>query len=189
RDGMAELPADRHKRFMSDYLLSSGDAAVLTEERDVADYFEEVVRLTGGNAEESAKWVTGEVFAIARGRGGIREAGVDPQIVADVIKLVTDGEVTLRTAKEVFTQAVESGTAPATIVEERGLGQVSDADLIGSVAREVIGEHAEAVEDYRAGRTQAIGFLIGQSMRKLRGAGNPDVVREELIRILEEDSE
>ncbi|MEZ4571904.1 MAG: hypothetical protein R2849_16515 [Thermomicrobiales bacterium] len=108
------------------------------------------MRLTGGNAEESAKWVTSEVFAIARGRGGIREAGVDPQIVADVIKLVTDGEVTLRTAKEVFTQAVESGTAPATIVEERRLGQVSDADLIGSVAREVIGEHAEAVEDYRA---------------------------------------
>lgn len=187
-DSMAELPVSRRQRFVDAYHLSVGDAAILTEEPDVADYYEEVVGLSEGDAEEAAKWVTGEVFAVARTRGGIRNAGIDPLHVAELIKLVAADEITLRTAKEVFAEAVESGNAPRAIVEERGLAQVSDSDLIGTVAREVVGENPDAVNDYRAGRTQAIGFLIGQAMRKLRGAGNPDIVRTELVRILEEES-
>lgn len=188
-EAMAELPGQRRQRFVEDYGLSAADAAILTEEPDVADYYEEVVKLAAGDADESAKWVTGEVFAVARSRGGIRNAGVDPRHVAELIMLVSADEITLRTAKEVFAETVESGKAPREIVDEKGLAQVSDSDLIGTVAREVIAENPDAVSDYRAGRTQVVGFLIGQSMRKLRGAGNPDIVRTELVRILDADNE
>lgn len=189
RASTAELPAARRSRLVLDYQLSDSDAGILTEEPEVADYYEELVRATGGISDESAKWVTGELFALARTRGGFREVDVAPSVVAEVIQLVAGGDVTLRTAKEVFAEAVESGESPASIVESRGLSQVSDADLIGTVAMEVIQENPDAVDDYRSGRKQAIGFLIGQSMRKLRGAGNPDIVREELVRILETDIE
>ena len=184
---MAELPAVRLERFLDDYALLRSDAVILTDEPDVADYFEEVVRLADGNAAEAAKWVMGEVFALARTRGGIGEAGVAPEIVAELIKLVDEDVITLRTAKEVFTESVESGESPTSIVNSRGLAQVSDSGLIADVAREVLDENPAAVDDYRAGKRQVLGFLIGQSMRKLRGAGNPDVVRTELTRILDED--
>ncbi len=188
-EAMAELPAKRRQRFVDDYGLASDDAAILTEEPDVADYYEDVVRHANGEAEEAAKWVTGEVFALARTRGGIRDAGIDPNHVAELITLVGSGEITLRTAKEVFATAAEAGKAPREIVAEQGLGQVSDADLISKVAQEVVAENPDAVNDYRAGKKQVVGFLIGQSMRKLRGAGNPDIVRTELIRTLEQESE
>jgi aspartyl-tRNA(Asn)/glutamyl-tRNA(Gln) amidotransferase subunit B len=177
------------RRFVDSYGLTLSDAQILTEEPDVADYYEQVVRLADGRSDDAAKWVTGEVFALARTRGGISEAQVDPGVVAELITLVAAGEITLRTAKEVFADAATSGESPASIVAARGLGQVRDTDLIGAVAREVIAEHPDAVADYRAGKTQALGFLIGQAMRKLRGAGNPDIVRTELVRILDSDGE
>ena len=183
---MAELPANRFQRFVESYGLSESDANVLTEERESADFFEAVVEAAGGNAGDAAKWVAGEVFAIARSRGSIEASGVSPETVADVISLVSSGEITLRTAKEVFTESVESGAKPSEIVSARGLSQVSDTGLIESVVREVLRENPDAVEDYRSGKTQAIGFLIGQTMRKLRGAGNPDAVRTVLIDNLEQ---
>jgi aspartyl-tRNA(Asn)/glutamyl-tRNA(Gln) amidotransferase subunit B len=185
RAEMAELPMQKLERFISEYELQRSDALVLTSEPDVADYFEEVVKLSNENSAESAKWVMGEVFAIARTSGGIKDAGVDPSIVAESIRLVADGVITRRTAKEVFVESVETGSAPSEIVEARGLAQVSDQDLISQIADEVVEENPAALEDFLAGKQQVIGFLIGQSMRKLKGAGNPDVVRTELIRALE----
>jgi len=187
RTGMAELPAARLERFEREYGLSRADAAILTEESEVADFYEEVTRLSGGEAGEAAKWVTGEVFALARGAGGFAALNLQPETVAEVIRLVGDGTITLRTAKEVFAEAATSGQSPAEIVEARGLAQISDAGLIQQVAAEVVADNPDAVADYKAGRKQAIGFLIGQAMRRLRGAGNPDIVRAELTRILENE--
>ncbi len=186
---MAELPGARRARFVAEFGLSQSDAVILSDERQVADYFEEVVRLSGRRIDDATKWITGEVFAIIGTRDGIELADISPQIVAELIEMVASGNITLRTAKEVFAEVVATGESPATIVEARGLSQVSDIDQIGSVAREVIAENPAAVDDYRSGKKQVIGFLIGQSMRKLRGAGNPDIVRAELVRMLESDSD
>ena len=186
KGAMAELPARRLERFLKDYELQNADAVILTEEPDVADYFEEVVRRANGNSAEAAKWVLGEVFALARTRGGMADAGVSPEVVGELIRLVDEAVITLRTAKEVFAEAIETGETPGSIVQSRGLAQVSDANLIAEVARAVINENPAAVADYASGKRQVLGFLIGQSMRKLRGAGNPDIVRTELTRILDE---
>jgi aspartyl-tRNA(Asn)/glutamyl-tRNA(Gln) amidotransferase subunit B len=189
RSAMVELPSERLRRFRRDYGLEANEAGLLTVEAEVADYFEEVVRHAPGQADEAAKWVTGELFALARTKGGFGQVAVGPDALAALITMVSAGEITLRTAKDVLVESATSGVAPRDVVGARGLGQVSDADLIADVARAVVREHEQAVADYRAGKQAAIGFLIGQAMRRLRGAGNPDIVRTELVRILESDFE
>jgi aspartyl-tRNA(Asn)/glutamyl-tRNA(Gln) amidotransferase subunit B len=189
RAAMAELPADRRQRFQQQYGLEPGETAILTEESEVADYFEDVVELAPELSGQASKWVTGEVFALARAKGGFGQVGVTPASLASLLVMVASGEITLRTAKEVLSESASTGQAPRDIVASRGLGQVSDAAQIAQVALAVVRENEQAVADYRAGKRAAIGFLIGQAMRQLRGAGNPEILRSELVRILESDFE
>lgn len=184
KNGMAELPSVRRQRFVDVYELTPADAATLTEDAMIADYYEDVVTLTGGHYREAAHWVSGELFALARTKGGFEAVNVPASSLAEILSLVDSGEINLRTAKDVLSRSAESGESPRAIVDAEGLAQISDTDAIRSVVESVIQENPQAVEDYRAGKQAAIGFLIGQSMRQLRGAGNPDVVRSELIRIL-----
>lgn len=184
---MAELPATRRDRFVEQYQLSRDDATVLTDDILVADYFERLVEAAGGRARDAANWITGELFALARNAGGFDKIEVPVDHVAELILMVNASEINLRTAKEVLGKSVAQGASPRAIVEREGLSQVSDSDVIRNVARQVIAENEAAVADYRSGKKAAIGFLIGQAMRQLRGAGNPNVVRKELIRILDQD--
>lgn len=185
QDAMAELPVVRRGRFESDYGLGASEAAVLTEEAAVADYYERVVNLAGGHAREASNWVAGELFAIAHNRGGFDQINVEPETVAEIIAMVNSGEINLRTGKAVLVESAESGKSPRAIVDQQGLAQVSDTSVVRDVVVAVVGANPQAVDDYRSGKQAAIGFLIGQAMRQLRGAGNPDVVRQELIRVLE----
>lgn len=187
RGNMAELPATRRDRFIDAYGLSKSDADILTDDVVVADYFEEVVQLVPSNPRQAANWITGELFAMARAGDGFDSLSVPASSIAELVKMVDSSEINLRTAKDVLQRSVETGKAPREIVDDEGLAQVSDAELIGRVASEIVAENPQAVADYRAGKKAAVGFLIGQAMRKLRGAGNPDVVRTELMRILDEE--
>ncbi len=187
RDSMAELPESRSMRFVDQYGLSTEDAELLTIDVEVAEFFEAVVQSAGGDSIEASKWITGDVFALARSAGGLEVLPLEPETVAEVMTLVSEGAITRRTAKEVLGESVTSGKSPKELVESRGLSQVSDAGLISRIASEVVAEHPAAVDDYHAGKKQALGFLMGQAMRKLRGAGNPDVVRSELVRMLDSE--
>lgn len=183
---MAELPADRRNRFIATFGLSTLDADALTDDVSVAEYYEQAVAASGGSHREVASWVTGELFAIARSRGGFEHVSVSPQHLSDVVEMVTSGEINALTGKSVLLKASESGTPPREIVASEGLGQVSDTSVIDAVVREVVTNNPRAVDDYRSGKQAAIGFLIGQAMRQLRGQGNPDIVRQALIRALDD---
>ncbi len=185
QDQMAELPTARLERFVTAFGLSQLDASTLTEDAAVADYYESVVALTGGHYREAANWITGELFAVARQAGGFEAVEMPAERLSEIIQMVDSGEISLRAAKQVFSESVETGAEPRTIVKERGLAQVSDVDAIGKTVRQIVDANPQAVADYRAGKQAAIGFLIGQAMRQLKGAGNPDVVRQELRNILD----
>jgi aspartyl-tRNA(Asn)/glutamyl-tRNA(Gln) amidotransferase subunit B len=98
--------------------------------------------------------------------------------------MVTAGEINALTGKSVLLDAAESGTAPRQIVADQGLAQVSDESIVDAVVREIVAANPKAVEDYRSGKQAAVGFLIGQAMKQMRGRGNPDVVRQALLRTL-----
>lgn len=185
---MPELPAARRARFVTKYGLNETEAALLTDDNLVADYFEELVQLTGGQAREAANWVTGEIFALARNAGGFESMTVSASQLAELIGMQQQGVVNLRTAKEVLVQVAVSGRSPRAIVDEQGLGQVSDEGLVRAAVADVLTANPKAVADFKGGKSSALGFLMGQVMQRLRGAGNPDIVRRELEHALDEQT-
>ena len=188
RGRMPELPAARRERFEAELGLSDAEAALLTEEPQVADYYERLVSLTGGNVRESANWVSGELFALARSGGGFEQINVAPEQLADLIEMVGAGEINLRTAKGVLAQVAETGRAPREIVADQGLAQVSDESMVQAVVADVVAANPQAVADFKGGKRSAIGFLIGQVMQRMRGTGNPEIVRRALEHALDEQT-
>ena len=184
---MAELPAARRTRFVEQYELSDREAELLTAERTVADFFEETVQGKADKAREASNWVTGEIFALMRDSGlELEDVNVTPAQIRELIDLVDQDTINNRTAKEVLVAVHDSGKSPKEIVEERGLAQVSDEAQLLAVVRNVVDEHPEAVADYQNGKKAAIGFLIGQVMKQMRGTANPGVARSLLEQELAE---
>lgn len=182
---MAELPVARRDRFVTDFGLSVNDADVLTDDVIVADYYEQAIASSGGHYREVATWVSGELFALARTRGGFEHTNVAPEHLSEIVTMVAAGEINALTGKSVLLDAAQSGTAPRQIVADRGLAQVSDESIVDGVVRDIVAANPKAVEDYRSGKQAAVGFLIGQAMKHMRGRGNPDVVRQALMRTLD----
>lgn len=184
---MAELPAARRDRFVADYGLSMADADVLTDDVTVADYYERAIASSGGHHREVASWVSGELFALARNKGGFENIKLEPHHLSDIVSMVSTGEINALTGKAVLVDAAESGSAPRQIVADRGLSQVSDASVVDDVVRSVVSANPQAVDDYRNGKKAAVGFLIGQVMKQMQGRGNPEVVRRALTSALDQD--
>jgi aspartyl-tRNA(Asn)/glutamyl-tRNA(Gln) amidotransferase subunit B len=180
-----ELPAARVERFIEQYGLSRADALVLGSSHALADYYETVVGL-GAEAKPAANWVMGEYLAHLNAAG--LEAGhghVTAERLAKLVKLVSDGVVSTSGAKEVFAVIAAERAEPEDVVEQRGLGQISDtAELEAAVAAVVAGNPAQ-VEQYRGGKQQVLGFFVGQVMKATGGRANPQLVNELLRRALD----
>ena len=138
-------------------------------------------------ARQLSIWITGEIFALMRERGlEIEQVNVAPRQLSQLIELVEAAEINHRTAKEVLIAVHETGSDPRSIVAERGLAQVSDEAQLESVARSAIERTPAAVADYQSGKAAAVGFLIGQVMRQMRGTANPASSRKLLVEALED---
>ncbi len=172
---MPELPGARRQRFMSEHGLDAYDAGVLVAERENADYFEEVAR--GRDSKLAANWVMSELFGRLNHAGiGIAESPVAAAALGGLIDLVADGTISGRMAKDVFAEMFESGDDAASIVEKKGLRQVTDEARIGVMVDDVLAAHVDKVAEYRAGRTKLFGFFVGQVMKASGGRANPKAV-------------
>ena len=183
RAALPELPDARKARFVADYGLSAYDAGVLVAEREIAEYFEAVA--AGGNGKrdgkQAANWVTGTLFgALNRAGIGIEQSPVSAAALGALIDRVTDGTVSNRAAKDVFEAMVSTGKDADTIIEEKGLRQVSDTGAIEALVDEVIAGNPDKVADYRGGKTKLMGWFVGQVMKASRGKANPKAVNEAL---------
>ena len=139
----------------------------------------EATAAEGAPAKAGANWLTGEFLRLLK--EGDVEAGqtkVEPKALAELIALVEGGTLSASAAKQVFGKLFGTGGSPAEIVKELGLAQISDQDELTGVVDEVIGEHSDAVENFRTGKESALKFLVGQVMRKTRGRANPQLVNE-----------
>jgi len=184
RQELPELPDVKRARFIADYALSPYDAAVLTEDRAVANYFEDVVRNVRPpiTTKMVANWVSGELFRVMRETGTpIQEVRIRPGDLARLIALVADNTLNQTAAKQVFSAMWQTGRAPDVIVQELDLGQISDREQLATLVARVLAENADAVASFRAGKETALRFLIGQVMRASRGKANPQLV-EQLLR-------
>ena len=190
RAELPELPAARRARFVADYGLSRYDAELLVEEPAVADYFERAVAaqpVSGRSPKALANWITGELFRLMNQSGqSIGQVAITPPQLAELAGLVTGGGLTLSTAKTVFESMYRTGRPASAIVTEQGLGQVNDSSEIEAVVAEVIAANPGELATYLAGKATVEQWFFGQVMRRLRGRGNPQVIRQTLAAALEQ---
>jgi aspartyl-tRNA(Asn)/glutamyl-tRNA(Gln) amidotransferase subunit B len=178
RERLPELPAARRIRYQAALGLGAYDAAVLTADPDATSLFEATLAADPSLAAKSvANWVTGEYLRLRKAADPDASAQVDPVELAAIIRAVDDGTISRSNAKEVFEAHAGSGQAAAAIIAARGLHQISDSAALGTAVDEVLAANPAAVADYRAGKVQAVGFLVGQVMKATRGQANAALVQ------------
>jgi aspartyl-tRNA(Asn)/glutamyl-tRNA(Gln) amidotransferase subunit B len=181
RASLPELPDAKRERFMRDYALPAYDAGVLTAERALADYFETVAKSTKAAPKIAANWVMGELSGALNREGlSISAARLSAPTLASLLDKLAAGTISGKIAKEVF-EAVWAGEGTVEeIIEKRGLTQISDSASIDKLVAEVIAANPTQVEQFRAGKQQVLGFLVGQVMKASRGKANPQQVNDAL---------
>jgi aspartyl-tRNA(Asn)/glutamyl-tRNA(Gln) amidotransferase subunit B len=188
RAGLPELPDAKRTRFVSEFGLSQYDAAVLTLDKAVADYYEAVLA-GGANPKNAANWIITNLFGLMNKEGVEREnigaIKVRPAQMAALTKLVEDGTLNKGTATTVLGEMWETGADPAAIVQQKGLGQVSDTGAISAAIAKVLVENDKMVGDYLGGKDKLFGALMGMCMKELKGQGNPQLVTDLLKQELE----
>jgi aspartyl-tRNA(Asn)/glutamyl-tRNA(Gln) amidotransferase subunit B len=185
RQEMPELPDTRQQRFVDAYALPAYDAAQLTQARDVADFFESTIR-AGAPPKLVSNWMMGELTRVLNALGrDVSRSPVSPERLAGLLALVETGEISGAIAKSVFEKMLESEQTAADIVRTQGLAQIDDDSTIIPAIERVLESNADAVEQYRGGKTATLGFLVGQVMRATGGKANPKRVNELLRAALE----
>jgi aspartyl-tRNA(Asn)/glutamyl-tRNA(Gln) amidotransferase subunit B len=176
RQDIPELPHRRKKRFVAGYELPEPDAHLLTVERELADYFEDVAARSG-NPRFTASFVINDLLREQKESGrDAEDIPLPAQHLAELIRMIDGGAISHTAARDVFEELYRSGRPPAAIVRERDLGQVSDPDTIGEMVRRVIESEEERVREYRGGKTVLFEYFVGRVMKESGGRANPKVV-------------
>ncbi|AGB42175.1 glutamyl-tRNA(Gln) and/or aspartyl-tRNA(Asn) amidotransferase, B subunit [Halobacteroides halobius DSM 5150] len=181
-----ELPDARQSRYVNELGIPEYDAGVITADREMADFFEAVVK-NYEDAKEVSNWMMGQFSRLLNEEDiEISKIKFAPQDLADLLTMMEEGTISRDIAREVFEDMFTTGKKPEAIVEEKGLKQISDEDELDNIVADVLADNQSAVDDYHGGNKNVIGFLIGQTMQASGGKANPQKVRELLQEKLEE---
>jgi len=183
---LPELPLEKRERFLREYQIPSYDAGVLTSSRALADYFEEVAKLSG-KSKIAANWVMGDVMRfLNEDRKSIQECPILPKSLADMILLIEEGAISGKIAKDVVEDMYKTGKGPQQIIGEKGLVQITDEEALKKVVEEVLAANVVQVAQYRGGKEKVFGHFVGQVMKMTKGKANPALVNELLKKMLAE---
>jgi aspartyl-tRNA(Asn)/glutamyl-tRNA(Gln) amidotransferase subunit B len=179
---LPELPSTKIERYVAKLGLSDYDARVLTDDSDVARFFEEALA-AHDNAKAVANWVINDLLGALKGRSltRIQLRGKD---LGELVQLIDDQTISGKIAKDLFPEFLEHGGSPRQLVEKRGLQQLSDIKSIEAAVDRVLAENPDAAAKYKAGKTNIVGFLVGLVMKSTGGKANPKVVSELLVKKL-----
>ncbi len=185
RGGIPELPDAKRVRFMSDYGLSEYDADVLTGTQSLADYFERAAK-GAPDAKLAANWVMGELLGALNSAGlELTASPVSAERLGELVKLIHDGTISGKMAKDVFAKMFSTGKTAQNVVEESGLKQITDDGAILDVIKRVIAGNPNQLGQYRSGKTALFGYFVGQVMKETKGQANPAKVNDLLKAELE----
>ncbi|HEY4387185.1 MAG TPA: Asp-tRNA(Asn)/Glu-tRNA(Gln) amidotransferase GatCAB subunit B, partial [Ktedonobacteraceae bacterium] len=186
-------PDARRVRYASQYGLSEQDANVLTEDKALGDYFEQVmsasqVKDRNARAKSASNWLLSEVVRLLNVQSrSIQESPLSPAALANLLDLLDKDRLTGRQAKDVLDEAFASGEMPEVIVEKKGIKPpISDQGMLEQIVQEVITKNAKIANDYRGGKTNALQALVGQVMKQTRGQAKADIVQSLLRKNLDE---
>ncbi len=178
KSSMPELPDEKLKKYTEEFGLPQYDAELLTEERPIAEWFEEAVRL-GGAPKEVSNWMMTELLRLLNENNiEIISCRVTPEHLVKIIKLIEEGKISRNIGKKVFADVFQTGKDPEEIVKEKGLVQISDTSELQRLVEEVLKNNPKEVERYRGGEQKLLGFFVGQVMKASKGKANPKAVNE-----------
>ena len=179
------LAVERKEKYINEYGLSNYDASILVKEKLLYDYFEECISYDV-NPKDAANWITSVILGFTnKFELNINDIFVNPNMLADLIKLVNNKTISSKQAKEVLYESLTEAKTPVDLVKEKGLKQIGSEDEILNVVKEVLSEHPEAIDDYKSGHTNIADFLVGQVMKKTRGQANPAMARSMMLEELQ----
>ena len=179
------LPNERKEKYMNEYNLSKYDANILVKEKSISDYFEKTLEF-GCDPKLASNWITSIILGHLNKEGiDINEIFITPSMLSDLIKLVSNGDISSKQGKEVLYRSLEEEIEPIKIVEKEGMKQIGGSDEILKVVTEVLEEQPQSIEQYKNGRTNIVDFLVGQVMKKTRGQANPAMARSMMIEEIE----
>lgn len=185
RKDMPEFADEKAKRFIGEYNLNDKEAATLAGELDLAEYYEAMVK-ESGEPKLSANWMLTEVLRVLKEKNiGIEKFSVSSGNIAKLIKLIKANVISSKIAKEVFELLLLEDKDPEIIVKEKGLVQITDNSEIEKIVEQVLEENQQSVEDYKAGKSNALKYLVGQAMRLSKGKANPQMINELILKKLD----
>jgi aspartyl-tRNA(Asn)/glutamyl-tRNA(Gln) amidotransferase subunit B len=178
RSELPELPVARATRFQMDFQLPAYDSFVLTQEKNLADYFEEAAKISG-NPKGASNWIMGELLReMNEAKIEVEQSPVSAKNLAEMIKMIDQKEISGKMAKDVFIEMWKTKQAPKEIVKAKGMSQITDSGAIEKIIDDVLAQNQAAVTDYRGGKQKLFGFLVGQVMKASKGQANPDMVNK-----------
>jgi aspartyl-tRNA(Asn)/glutamyl-tRNA(Gln) amidotransferase subunit B len=177
KKNLPELPDQKKERFINDYSLTAYEANVLVSEKEISDYFEEVVKTS--DIKLAKNWIMGDLFASLNEKNiSISQSPVTVKKMSQLIDSISSGVISGRTAKEVFEIMKESGEEPNKIIESKGLQQKSDPKELEKIIEKILTENNDKVEQYKSGKDKLFGFFVGQVMKISGGKANPQLVNQ-----------
>jgi aspartyl-tRNA(Asn)/glutamyl-tRNA(Gln) amidotransferase subunit B len=180
-----ELPLERKARFIDEYKLPEYDADILTGERNLSDYFETAVKLYAGDPKKVSNYLMNDIMRMLNESNKTADQlQLTPAYLAEILKMVDAGQINTSTGKSLLDKVEARGKSPVKIVEEEGLGLVSDDSAIRAVAEKIVATNPKEVETFRAGKETLIGWFTGQVMREMRGKADPKLATKILLELL-----
>lgn len=184
RNNIPELPDQKKERFIKEYSLSNYDAEVIVSDKATSEYYEAVVK--GRTPKLVATWVTGELFSVLNKKNiSIQDSPVSTDMMGELLDNIKTGKISNRLAKDIFEDMCETGKNPNSIIEEKGLAQISDEGEIEKLVDEVLKNNPENIEKYRNGKIKLLGFFVGEVMKLSKGKANPATLNKLLKKKLD----
>lgn len=181
---LPELPDEKRKRFVQEYGIPDYDASVLTLTKELSDYFEACAK-GHKNPKAISNWVMGEILRIMKEKElELKDLKIKPESLRKLVNLVEEGVLSSTGAKQVFEEMFKTGEEPESLVDKLGLRQISDEGAIVELVKKVLSENQKSVVDYKNGKSNALGFLVGQCMKASKGKGNPQLINKILKDLL-----
>lgn len=181
QDNMPEMPAKRRARYVAELGLPEYDAGVLTNTKEMSDFFEAAVA-DGAAPKQVSNWLMGEVNAYLNDKQiDLQETALTPAHLAQMINLIKDGIISSKIAKKVFQEIIQNDTDPKAWVEAKGMVQLSDPAKLTPIITGILDDNQQSIDDFKNGKDRAVGFLIGKIMKETRGQANPKVVNDLLM--------
>lgn len=185
---MPELPKVRKQRFINEFKLPLYDADILTNSKELADYYEDVLKVTD-DYKSASNWVMGDILkVINEDRISIKNFYISPENIGKLINLINSKTISITIGKEVFIELLKEDKDPLIVVEEKNLVQISDSSQLEVIVDSIISSNPKQVEEFRNGKEKVFTFFVGQVMRETKGKGNPKIVNELLMQKLKAES-